>query len=44
MNPDPTPEHERLPLDAKIMLILLLTVLSLGGVALGYKLMSLIFG
>jgi hypothetical protein len=44
MNPDPTPEHERLPLDAKVMIAILLAVLAFGGVALGYKLLSLIFG
>jgi hypothetical protein len=44
MEPDPTPEHERLPLDARIMIIILLTVLSAGGVALGYRLITLIFG
>lgn len=42
MKPDPSPDHERLPLDAKIMIILLLSVLSLGGVALIFRLLTLL--
>gem|GEM_PF-4603553 len=41
--PDPSPDHERLPLDAKIMIILLLCVLSLGGVVLICGLLTLLF-
>jgi len=41
---EPEPDPTRLPLDARIMLLILLTVLSCGGVVLGYKLLTLIFG
>jgi hypothetical protein len=40
--PDSFPDHERLPLDAKVMIILLLGVLSLGGVALIFGLLTLL--